>query len=103
MSLKHITYGSNTSYPVAILIKSYLVDSAPKEIKKHYTDPLVALGIPIEDIIVIGLPYTDFKKVTAKTMNTTIPDLQKYMETNYPNSKSDLFSVFIDFVINTPF
>lgn len=81
MSLKHITYGSNTSYPVAILVKSYLVGSAPKEIRKHYTDPLVALGIPIEDIIVIGLPYTDFKKVTAKTLNTTIPDLQKYMDT----------------------
>lgn len=77
---RYITYGSNTSYPVAVLIKSALVGSAPNLLKEYYTDKLVALGVPIEDIIIVGLPYDDFKKVSAKTLNTTVPDLQEYLD-----------------------
>jgi len=79
--MQHITYGANTSYPVAILIKSYLIDGQAAKIKEHYVDPLVARGIPINDIIVIGLPYTDYKKVSAVTMKEAIPELQEFMGT----------------------
>ena len=79
--MQHITYGQNTNYPVAILIKSFLVDGQPGKIREHYVDPLVSKGVNLNDIIVISLPYSDYKKVTAKKMNETIPELQKFMDT----------------------
>ncbi len=79
--MQYLTYGEpNSQYPVAILIKSYLLTSQVSSIRKYYVDPLVALGIPIEDIIVIGLPYDEFSKVSAKTVKAAIPELQAYME-----------------------
>lgn len=78
--MQHITYGSSEQYPVAILVKHFLVNSQQAKIKQHYVDPLVAKGIDINDIIVIGLPYTDFKKASAATMNESIPELQEFMD-----------------------
>lgn len=79
--MQHITYSKNTKYPVAILIKSFLVDGQKAKIKQHYVDPLIAKGIPEKDIIVIGLPYTDFKKCTAAKLNESVPKLQAFMNT----------------------
>ena len=79
--MEHITYGPNTQYPVAILIKGYLINGQQAKIREHYIEPLVARGVDINDIIVIGLPYTDYKKVKATTMNEAIPKLQQFMDT----------------------
>jgi len=79
--MENITYAPNTQYSVAILIKSYLVGGQYKKIKEYYVDPLVSRGIRIEDIIVIGLPYTDYKKCSAATMKQSVPLLQEFMDT----------------------
>lgn len=79
--MKHITYVDSPQYPVAVLIKSYILDTAPDKIRRYYVDPLVAEGVPLEDIIVIGLPYDSYKDVKAKTINAEVPNIQAYMDT----------------------
>ena len=79
--MQHITYATNHQYKVAILLKCYLVDGQRDKIKEHYVDPLVSKGVDIKDIIVIGLPYTDYKKITAADMKTSIVEVQNFMDT----------------------
>jgi DNA polymerase-1 len=78
--MQHIIYGENTTFPVAILLKVFIVDGQADKVKQFYVDPLVAKGVDINDIIVIGLPYTEYSKVTAATIKEAVPEVQKFMD-----------------------
>ena len=69
----NITYEASEKYPVVILLKEQSLNKS--EINTHYIKPLVALGIPIGDIVVISLDYNGLGKAPAKLIKTCLDEL----------------------------
>lgn len=77
--MKHITFqplGNSEEYPVAILLKESALKKAM--IEKHYIAPLATKGYT-ENVVAIGAPYDDPKKVKVKTckefLAEALPDM----------------------------
>jgi len=69
----------SNQYPIAILIKeAALIES---DLRQHYVAPLVASGIPEDNIIFIGLKYNEHNKSPVKLIKTHLNDILNGIKT----------------------
>jgi DNA polymerase-1 len=76
--MKHVLFKEADSYPIAILVKDSALQK-PK-LENHYVKPLMAMGIPEQDMIAFSLDYAGKKKPTVaicrKYLQTLMPALE---------------------------
>lgn len=64
---------TGNQYEVAVLLKA---STFRKDLmQSYYADPLVRMGVPLDQIIAMTLEYDDAKKVSAKTVKEYLPKL----------------------------
>ena len=64
---------AGNQYEVAVLLKA---STFRKDLmQSYYADPLVRMGVPLDQIIAMTLEYDDSKKVSAKTVKEYLPKL----------------------------
>lgn len=76
--MAYLDFGGNGKYSIAILIKDSAISK--KHIENFYINPLGEMGVPKEEIVVIGIPYDSKDKVSVATIKSFMKSIHETLD-----------------------